>query len=110
MILTSIKYLIGLELGQKGYPPSVVAPVINLLRLMEEELVAVGFDFTNPEIEKEEDRLRQAIVRFEGSDDFDSPTIEEIPGVPFPQIPSIIVGLNGDEEDEDSWLDDDDGN
>lgn len=63
MILSQIRYLVGLHLAGKGFPPSVIAPTLNILRLIEEELIAVGYDFVNPELEKEDERLSQAIVK-----------------------------------------------
>lgn len=108
MILTSIKYLVGVHVGQKGFPPTVVAPLLNLLALIENELVAVGYDFSDPQIAKEEERLRQAVVRWEGSDELES--FEEVAPAEFIPLPTeIIPGLNDDDDDDElAFLDDED--
>lgn len=115
MILTEIKFLIGVHLGEKGFPPAIVAPVLNTLSLIEEELIAVGYDFSNPEIEKEIDRLRMAIVKWNWANDevifTETPQIieqsvllEQALNLKPATLPSLFT--NKKEDDSLAWLDD----
>jgi len=90
-ILSPLRYLIGVHLSQKGFTPSITVPVNNILRLIDEELIGVGYDFINPAISREVERLEDAILGVErGIDEIsdlplplDSPVLEDI----FPEDP-----------------------
>lgn len=75
MILGDIRYLVGVHLAQKGLPPTIMAPVMNILNLMDTHLSQSAVSMT-PEILKEADRLNHAMVlwnqaEFSGDDDDD---------------------------------------
>jgi hypothetical protein len=115
MILSQIRYLIGIHLGNKGFPPSIIAPVLNILRLMDEEHIAIGFDFQNPEIEKEVERLSQAIVMWNhqpDESDIITPVAFNLQGeriIEYEQKNNFsnIIELGWKEEDPTAFLDDD---
>jgi len=104
MILTEIKYLIGVHLGEKGLPPAIIAPVLNVLTLIDEEIVTVGLDFSNPEIAIELMRLRQAIVKWNYAEDEPLVPIEEAMSLTPFALPKLFE-KKLEKEDELSWLD-----
>lgn len=61
MFLSDIRYLVGLHLGEKGLAPKIIAPVINILNELDKELSITGWTLS-PELNKEIDRLHNAIV------------------------------------------------
>jgi hypothetical protein len=61
MFLSEIRLLVGVHLGQKGLPPSIIAPVNNLLLLLDEELTLSGFT-VSATVEKEMERLKNAVI------------------------------------------------
>jgi len=88
----------------KGMPPTVVAPVLNILNQLDTELSVMGFECSS-QLLKEEERLKQAIILMnfthdeEDEDDVDA-EIEKV----LDDEPST-----GDDEEEDlSFLDDED--
>lgn len=92
MILSEIRYLVGVHLGQKGLPPTVIAPVNNILSLLDEELTLSGFVVSNT-IEKEVERLKNSIItmNYDPSEDEDE-TLDDL---------SIEDTLEDDDDDED---------
>jgi hypothetical protein len=61
MILSDIRLLVGIHLGDKGLSPSIIAPALNILTFLDEELTLSGFQVSNT-IEKEVERLKNAII------------------------------------------------
>jgi len=61
MFLSEIRLLVGVHLGEKGLPPSIIAPVNNLLLLLDEELTLSGFT-VSATVEKEMERLKNAVI------------------------------------------------
>ncbi len=96
MILSDIRYLVGVHLGNKGLPPTIIAPTINILSLLDEELSLSGFTLSST-LEKEIERLKQAIIllNYDPSDEDD---IEE----------DLAIEEMLDDEDEDVDSDDED--
>lgn len=116
-MLRDIRFIIGIDAGQKGLPPTIIAPLLNLLELMDNDLASCGFDFVNPLIEKEYQRLKQAVVLWNSPDLPEE--LPELPALPAPQNdgaqvflsavdpipePSVEVQYNSDT----SFLDEDD--
>jgi len=104
MILSEIRYLVGVHLGQKGLPPTVIAPVNNILSLLDEELTLSGFTVSNT-IEKEIERLKNSIItmNYDPSDEEDS-TLDDL------AIEDTLEEDDEDDEDDDDidFGDDDD--
>lgn len=96
MILADIRYLVGVHLGEKGLPPTVIAPVNNILSLLDEELSLCGFTVSNT-IEKEIERLRNAIVllNYDPSQDDDDSIEEDL------AIEDMLEDEEEDEEEDD---------
>lgn len=83
-VLASIRYLITLDLKLKGLDASIIEPVNSILSLIDEELVDVGYDFINPQIEVEIDRLEGAISgRETDKDPAYFPTLTDSPAPDF---------------------------
>jgi len=93
MILGDIRYLVGIHLGEKGLPPTVIAPTINILSLLDEELTVSGFSVSNT-LEKEIERLKSAIIlmNYDPADDSEVDAMDDI---------SIEDQLSEDTEDDD---------
>jgi hypothetical protein len=74
-IFSSIRLLIGLDLAQKGLSSDIISPILNILKLADEEMTMVGYDFENPEIMVELEKLESAITEMhsqESNSDSDS--------------------------------------
>jgi hypothetical protein len=103
MILSDIRYIVGIHLGEKGLPPSVIAPVINILNLVDQELSVAGFEL-GPEVEKELERLKNSIVlwNFDGKDEEDSIDFED-------EVNKVLKSdVDASDDDDLSFLDDED--
>ena len=99
MVLNDIRYLVGVHLAEKGLPPTVIAPVINILNLLDNHLTTCGINMT-PEILKEADRLNFAIVLMNNDDDEDEDDIEE------ENDDDLFDDDDDDDDDDDFELDD----
>ena len=103
MILNDIRYLVGIHLAEKGLPPTVIAPVLNILNMVDTHIVTIGLNMPL-EIQKEADRLNYAIVLLnQEEDDAEDSEIEEM----YEEEPVVE---DDEEEDEDYDFDDDDMN
>lgn len=107
MILSDIRLLVGIHVGQKGFPPSIIAPVINILSLLDEELVSSAF-VPSPQLEKEAERLKNAIVvmNYDPSDEDEDDISDDL------ALDDMMADDDDEEEEEDdsflNTLDDDD--
>lgn len=92
MILSDIRLLVGVHLGEKGLPPTVIAPTLNILSLLDEELTLSGFTVSTT-IEKEMERLKNAItlMNYDATEDDEDDPLDD----PFEDIEEE------DEEEED---------
>lgn len=68
--LSDIRMLIGFQIGTKGLPPTIIAPILNILTLLDSHLITIGLDMPL-EIEKETLRLQQAIILMNHEDEED---------------------------------------
>ncbi len=66
MILDEIRFLVGIHLADKGLPPTVIAPVINIMNILDSQLSQMAFE-PLPELETEMKRLSQAIILMNAS-------------------------------------------
>lgn len=105
MILSDIRLLVGIHLGEKGMPPNVIAPTLNILSLLDEELTLSGFQMSQT-IEKEVDRLKNAIIlmNYDPSQEDEDDISGDL------DIDDVLSNDGEDDEDEDDDLiiDDDD--
>lgn len=96
MIFTDIKYLIGIHLGEKGLPATIITPVLNILTLADEELAASGFDFGNPEIVEAIARLDNAIENWNTGEELTG--IERMLKLEPAKLPSLFDSYEEKEE------------
>lgn len=62
-LFSELKFPIGIHLGQKGFSPNIIAPMLNILTRVEAILEQADIDLTDdPVIAKELDRFRKAII------------------------------------------------
>jgi hypothetical protein len=106
MILSDIRLLVGVHLGEKGLPPTVLAPVINIMSLLDEELTSFGF-IPSPQLEKEAERLKNSIItmNYNPRDDDEDDISDDL------ALDDMMADEDEDEDDDDSFLstlDDDD--
>lgn len=103
MILSDIRYLVGIHVAEKGLPPTVVAPMLNILNLLDTHLSTIGISIP-PEVLKEAERLNHAIVLLNTDDD------EEFDDDDFDIEDEVEDDDDGteDEFDDDDFDDDDD--
>jgi hypothetical protein len=90
-MLNEIRFLVGTHLGLKGLPPSIIAPVLNILGLLDGELRMSGF-ILSPEIDSEVKRLQFAIVTMNSDETEDEDQNDD-------------DFLNEDEDEEDDYED-----
>ena len=112
MFLSDIRFLVGTHLSLKGLPPTIIAPVINILTGLDQELMIAGFD-VSPELEEEINRLKKAIILYnhpvDEDEDEDSKIQEEIDTVLNETVSTNkTVGNVEDDDDYLPELDDDD--
>lgn len=115
MILSDIRFLVGIHLGQKGLPPSIIAPTLNILNQLDHELSVIGFEYS-PELLKEFERLKNAIILQNHSsvDDDDDLSFQEMVDNVLEEKKErtiLIPPPNVDDDDEDvinSLIDSDD--
>lgn len=104
MLLSDIRFLVGTHLSLKGLPPTIIAPVINILTGLDQELMVMGFD-VSPELMEEVSRLKKAIILYNHPDtdeeDEDQAIQEEIDLLLSPDV------AVSDDEDDDFLLNDD---
>lgn len=96
MILRDIRYLVGIHLADKGLDPTILAPVLNILNIIDTHLSTIGITIP-PEIAKEADRLNYAIVLMNQEEEDEDEELGE-------------VDEEEDDEDEDSEEEEEDDN
>lgn len=96
----------------KGLPPTIVAPVINILNIVDQEITLSGMDFSK-ELEEELLRLKNSIVlmNYNPADDKDEDdvitSIELEEELGDNSTSDLNIYRPNDEDDEDlSWLND----
>lgn len=100
-MLDSIRLVIGIDLGQKGLPPKIIAPILNMLQLMDQEMKELGTDFCNPEIYKEHQRLKEAIIKSGFGEIIpDEQEVEEVE----PEVEGVFNAMQITDEDEEDPL------
>lgn len=100
MLLSDIRFLVGTHLSLKGLPPTIIAPVINILTGLDQELMVMGFD-VSPELMEEVSRLKKAIILYnhpEVDEEEDQAIQDEIDLVLAPDV------FISEEEDDDEFL------
>lgn len=99
-ILSELRWVVGIHVAQKGLPPAIIAPCINILNELDKDLTITGYD-VGIEVNKQIQRLKESIIMLnqpisaESSEPIDTTISEEN------EDQDIFDDINEDDDDDD---------